>query len=220
MGEVYRAKDTRLGASVAIKVLPDEVARDAQRPRPLRAEARVVAALSHPEHPRPLRRREEGCGLVRRHGASGRRDAARGAGQGTASAPEGPRRRAAGGRRPRGGAREGDRPPGRQAREHLPDEGRPRQAPRLRPGPPRRRAPRSVRHPVSDARGREREGSRPRDRGLHVAGAGAWGDRRLPERPVLARRRPLRDADRESARSSATRPPRRWPPSSGRSRSR
>src|SRR6185295_11829945 len=48
MGEVYRAHDPRLGRDVAIKVLPDSVARDADRLARFEREARAVAALSHP----------------------------------------------------------------------------------------------------------------------------------------------------------------------------
>jgi len=48
MGEVYRARDTRLGRDVAIKVLPPEFADDPERLRRFEQEARVVAALSHP----------------------------------------------------------------------------------------------------------------------------------------------------------------------------
>jgi eukaryotic-like serine/threonine-protein kinase len=48
MGQVYRAKDTKLGRSVALKVLPDVLARDPElRARPQR-EAQVLAALNHP----------------------------------------------------------------------------------------------------------------------------------------------------------------------------
>src|SRR5260221_2182144 len=48
MGEVYRARDTRLGRDVAIKVLPDSFAADADRLHRFNQEARVVATLSHP----------------------------------------------------------------------------------------------------------------------------------------------------------------------------
>jgi TolB-like protein/tetratricopeptide (TPR) repeat protein len=48
MGEVYRARDTRLGREVAIKVLPAEFAADPERLRRFEQEARAVAALDHP----------------------------------------------------------------------------------------------------------------------------------------------------------------------------
>ncbi len=48
MGEVYRAVDTRLGRSVAIKVLPAHLSHDPDRQRRLLLEARTVSALQHP----------------------------------------------------------------------------------------------------------------------------------------------------------------------------
>ncbi len=48
MGEVYRARDSRLGRDVAIKVLPAEFAADPERLRRFEQEARAVAALDHP----------------------------------------------------------------------------------------------------------------------------------------------------------------------------
>ena len=48
MGEVYRARDTRLGREVAVKVLPERYSGDTDLARRFEQEARAVAALSHP----------------------------------------------------------------------------------------------------------------------------------------------------------------------------
>ncbi len=48
MGEVYRARDTRLGRDVALKILPADVSGDAGRRQRFETEARAVAALNHP----------------------------------------------------------------------------------------------------------------------------------------------------------------------------
>jgi serine/threonine-protein kinase len=48
MGEVYRARDTRLGREVAIKILPPSFAVDADRRARFEREARVLASLNHP----------------------------------------------------------------------------------------------------------------------------------------------------------------------------
>src|ERR1700692_2893677 len=48
MGEVYRAKDTKLNREVAIKVLPQVMARDPERLARFEREAKVLASLNHP----------------------------------------------------------------------------------------------------------------------------------------------------------------------------
>src|SRR5690349_4567925 len=48
MGEVYKARDSRLGRDVALKVLPASFAADAERLRRFEQEAQAVAALNHP----------------------------------------------------------------------------------------------------------------------------------------------------------------------------
>ena len=48
MGEVYQAKDQKLWRDVAIKVLPEEFARDADRVARFEREAKLLASLNHP----------------------------------------------------------------------------------------------------------------------------------------------------------------------------
>src|ERR1700680_3870848 len=48
MGEVYQAHDTKLGRDVAIKVLPDAFAHDPERLSRFQREAKMLAALNHP----------------------------------------------------------------------------------------------------------------------------------------------------------------------------
>jgi serine/threonine-protein kinase len=48
MGEVYRARDTKLGRDVALKVIPDTFALDADRVARFKREAQVLASLNHP----------------------------------------------------------------------------------------------------------------------------------------------------------------------------
>src|SRR5258708_38095787 len=48
MGEVYRAKDTKLKREVALKVLPDSFAGDPERMARFQREARLLASLNHP----------------------------------------------------------------------------------------------------------------------------------------------------------------------------
>jgi eukaryotic-like serine/threonine-protein kinase len=48
MGEVYRAKDTRLGRDVAIKILPQDLSADPMRKQRFEREARTISGLNHP----------------------------------------------------------------------------------------------------------------------------------------------------------------------------
>ena len=73
MGEVYQAKDQKLGRDVAIKVLPEEFAKDADRVARFQREAMLLASLNHTNVRHPW------AGGVRRNklpssGVSGRGD--------------------------------------------------------------------------------------------------------------------------------------------------
>ena len=48
MGEVYRARDTRLDREVAVKVLPEKLSKDPELLARFEREAKAVAAVSHP----------------------------------------------------------------------------------------------------------------------------------------------------------------------------
>src|SRR5208282_3886072 len=48
MGEVYRARDSKLKREVAIKILPDEFCRDHERVSRFQREAEVLASINHP----------------------------------------------------------------------------------------------------------------------------------------------------------------------------
>ena len=66
MGEVYRARDTTLGRDVAIKVIPQAFADDAERLARFTREAQTLAALNHPNiaHVHGLEDSDAGRALV------------------------------------------------------------------------------------------------------------------------------------------------------------
>ena len=131
MGEVYRARDTRLGRDVAIKVLPEDVASDPDRLARFEREAKAVAALNHPNIV-TLHSIEEADGvrfltmeLV--EGQSLDRCWPARSAAGARARPRDPARRRAG-----RGAREGRRAPRPEARERDGDARGPGQGARLR----------------------------------------------------------------------------------------
>ena len=114
MGEVYRARDMKLGRDVALKILPPAFAADADRLARFEREARVLASLNHPHIAaihgfETLAGRRPWCWSWSR----ARRWTTRA--PGTAAHGRGDGDRAADRRRARGRAREGDRPSRSQA---------------------------------------------------------------------------------------------------------
>src|SRR5258708_12686682 len=63
MGEVYRAKDTKLKRDVALKVLPDAFAGDPERMARFQREAEVLASLNHPNIPYLYGEEERALGM-------------------------------------------------------------------------------------------------------------------------------------------------------------
>jgi pimeloyl-ACP methyl ester carboxylesterase/tetratricopeptide (TPR) repeat protein len=123
MGQVYLAVDHKLGRRVAMKALPPRLTDDEQAGRRLLREARAAARLDHPNicaiHEIV---EEEGRASSSCRSSRGRRS--RRAWRGASRRRRGDRDRPPGGRRARGGAREGDRPPRHQAAErHAPGRG-------------------------------------------------------------------------------------------------
>ena len=119
MGEVYRARDTKLGRDVAIKVLPPRSCADPERRARFEREAQLLASLNHPNIARSTgSRRPTACTalvleLVEGDDA-GRADRTAGRCPSTGRADD----RAADRRGARGGARQRHHPPRSQAGQH------------------------------------------------------------------------------------------------------
>ncbi len=65
MGEVYRARDTNLNRDVALKILPESFAADADRIARFKREAQVLASLNHPNIAAIFVRPRDGTGRGR-----------------------------------------------------------------------------------------------------------------------------------------------------------
>ena len=204
MGEVYLARDTKLDRDVALKLLPADLANDADRLRRFELEARSASALNHPAivaiydlgqaESQPYISMELVDGQTLRQILQ------------AGPLPASPRL-AGGGpdrRRAREGPRGGDRAPGPQAGEPDGVARRLCQDPRLWPGEARRRD-----RCARDAGDRDREGhpawKRRRDGRLHVARAGERRTGGQSIRSVLVRPRPLRNAHRRTGVPAADR---------------
>src|SRR5436309_9022940 len=134
MGEVWRARDPRLGREVAVKVLPEELSADRERLKRFEREARAASALSHPNIV-TIHEIGEADGraflvMERIEGQTLRElDPGRAVAAPAPAADRLPDRRWSRAR-PRGG----NRSPGLEARERHGDERRLRQDPGFRPG--------------------------------------------------------------------------------------
>ena len=117
MGEVYRARDDRLGRDVAIKVLPADLAANEERLRRFEKEARSASALSHPNIVTVFDiGTTDGISWIAMERVDG--DTLRKLlASGPLPAQEAARDRHADRRGPRQGARDRDRPSGPEARE-------------------------------------------------------------------------------------------------------
>ena len=188
MGEVYRARDVRLGRDIALKVLPPHLADDESRGR-FEQEARSASALSHPNIV-TIHDVGEADGVpVSRDGVHRRAHAARDGGRRRAGVEGAAADRSAGRRRAGGRARKRHRPPRPEAGKHPGHRRRRREGARLRPREggvgDRCRA-----HRRGDAG--YTGGRRPRHGRLHVARTGTRRADRLPHGSILVRRHPLR----------------------------
>ena len=215
MGEVYKAKDTRLDRSVAIKVLPAHVSADPERRARFAREAKTIAGLNHPhictlydvgEHDPSTdstgsrrRPRQAALYLVMEHltGETLAQRLEKGPlplDQALTVATEIADALAA-------AHRQGVDPPGPQARERDAHERR-RQAPRLRAreaqGARRAAGGRQPRVGADADRATDERGDDRRDAALHGPGAGRGKARGCADGPMGTGSDPLRDADRQA----------------------
>ena len=206
MGEVWKAKDPRLGREVAIKVLPASFSADADRLRRFEQEAKAAGILNHPNITAVYDiGSHEGAPYVVQELLEGETLRAVLAG-GRALAPQGHRLLAADRPRPGCRAREGHRPPGFEARKPLRDARRPGQDPRLRPGQADPPGGRLAGHQPAHGHGGHRARRRAGDPRLHVARAGARGVRPTRAATSSPSGRSCTRCSRAGGRSTATRP--------------
>ena len=118
MGDVYRARDTKLGRDVAIKVVADVFLSDPERLARFEHEARVLATLNHPHIGAIYGLEEAGRRPRPRARARGRRDARRASGVGSVADSGGTHGRASDRGGARSGAREGHHPPRSETGQH------------------------------------------------------------------------------------------------------
>ena len=117
MGEVYRARDTKLNRDVAIKVLPEAFANDPDRLARFQREAQVLASLNHPNIATSTASKKRGVRALVMELVEGE-DLSQRIARGAIAARRGAADREADRRRARGRARAGHHPSRSEAREH------------------------------------------------------------------------------------------------------